>query len=146
MKPLLDAGNVDKTMAALPLAILGMDIHFFELLPSSTRTRTRVSGICRTTCRSTSLLWNERSLQGAYFMLAAGAGAACADVGLRQRQGGAAFFAGTTIKSNFLCNLGYGDAAKSIRARRLTLRRRISGLRESGRRRIEIMLRRRSRR
>ena len=23
-----------------------------------------------------------------------------------------AFFAGTTVKSNFLCNLGYGDAAK----------------------------------
>jgi len=24
----------------------------------------------------------------------------------------AAFFAGTKIKSNFLCNLGYGDASK----------------------------------
>jgi hypothetical protein len=24
----------------------------------------------------------------------------------------AAFFAGTTVKSNFLCNLGYGDASK----------------------------------
>jgi 3-hydroxypropanoate dehydrogenase len=24
----------------------------------------------------------------------------------------AAFFAGTTIKSNFLCNLGYGDPTK----------------------------------
>ena len=23
-----------------------------------------------------------------------------------------AFFAGTTVKSNFLCNLGYGDASK----------------------------------
>ena len=24
----------------------------------------------------------------------------------------ATFFAGTTVKSNFLCNLGYGDASK----------------------------------
>jgi hypothetical protein len=24
----------------------------------------------------------------------------------------AAFFAGTTVKPNFLCNLGYGDAGK----------------------------------
>ena len=24
----------------------------------------------------------------------------------------AAFFAGTTVKSNFLCNLGYGDGSK----------------------------------
>src|ERR1700733_12592814 len=33
LKPALDAGNVDKTMAAPVTAILGMDIHFFEQLP-----------------------------------------------------------------------------------------------------------------
>src|ERR1043165_52176 len=33
LKPALDAGNVDKTMAAPVTAILGMDIHFFEKLP-----------------------------------------------------------------------------------------------------------------
>src|SRR5438445_12882909 len=33
LKPTLDAGNVDKTMAAPVTAILGMDIHFFEQLP-----------------------------------------------------------------------------------------------------------------
>src|SRR6266480_2317483 len=33
LKPALDAGNVDKTMAAPVTAILGMDIHFYEKLP-----------------------------------------------------------------------------------------------------------------
>jgi len=33
LKPALDAGNVDKTMAAPVTAILGMDVHFFEQLP-----------------------------------------------------------------------------------------------------------------
>jgi 3-hydroxypropanoate dehydrogenase len=34
------------------------------------------------------------------------------DVWFRHRQGGAEFFAGTTVKSNFLCTLGYGDTSK----------------------------------
>src|SRR5947208_11175739 len=33
LRPALDAGNVDKTMAAPVTAIIGMDVHFFEQLP-----------------------------------------------------------------------------------------------------------------
>src|SRR5881394_3355698 len=33
LKPALDVGNVDKTMAAPVTAILGMDLQFFEKLP-----------------------------------------------------------------------------------------------------------------
>src|SRR5438874_8891890 len=33
LKPALNAGNVDKTMAAPVTAIVGMDVHFFEQLP-----------------------------------------------------------------------------------------------------------------
>src|SRR5437660_10697923 len=33
LKPALDAGNVDKTMAAPVTAIIAMDIHFYEQLP-----------------------------------------------------------------------------------------------------------------
>src|SRR6266403_4775991 len=33
LKPALDAGNVDKTMAAPVTAIIGMDIRFYEKLP-----------------------------------------------------------------------------------------------------------------
>ena len=55
-----------------------------------------------------------RSPQGAYFMLAARAlGLDCGPMsGFDNAKVDAAFFAGTTVKSNFLCNLGYGDASK----------------------------------
>ena len=51
------------------------------------------------------------SLQGAYLILAARAlGLDCGPMGGFERKGvDAEFFAGTEIKSNFLCNLGYGD-------------------------------------
>lgn len=54
------------------------------------------------------------SLQGAYFMLAARAlGLDCGPMsGFNNALVDATFFAGTTIKSNFLCNLGHGDASR----------------------------------
>jgi len=54
------------------------------------------------------------SLQGAYFMLAARAlGLDCGPMsGFNNQKVDAAFFTGTTVKSNFLCSLGYGDASK----------------------------------
>ncbi len=50
------------------------------------------------------------SLQGGYFILAARAlGLDCGPMGGFNHAGiDAEFFAGTQIKSNFLCNLGYG--------------------------------------
>src|SRR5262249_8593069 len=54
------------------------------------------------------------SLQGAYFMLAARAfGLDCGPMsGFDNAKVDALFFTGTTVKSNFLCNLGHGDATK----------------------------------
>jgi len=54
------------------------------------------------------------SLQGAYFMLAARAlGLDCGPMsGFDNAKVDLAFFPGTSVKSNFLCNLGYGDKAK----------------------------------
>ena len=51
------------------------------------------------------------TLQGAYFMLAARAvGLDCGPMSGFDNAGvDREFFAGTTMKSNFLCNLGYGD-------------------------------------
>ena len=53
------------------------------------------------------------SLQGAYFILAARAiGLDCGPMSGFDNAGvDAEFFAGTDIKSNFLCNVGYGDPA-----------------------------------
>jgi len=54
------------------------------------------------------------SMQGAYFIIAARAiGLDCGPMsGFNNAKVDAEFFAGTGIKSNFLCNLGYGDASK----------------------------------
>ena len=115
LKPALAAGNVDKTMAAPVTAIVGMDIHFFEQLPKlfpHTDAKAWFKDLPDNVLEYTAL--RNGSLQGAYFMLAARAlGLDCGPMsGFDNAKVDAAFFAGTTVKSNFLCNLGYGDASK----------------------------------
>lgn len=115
LKPCLDAGNVDKTMSAPVTAILGMDIHFFEKLPKlfpHADAKAWFKDLPENILEYLAL--RNSSLQGAYFMLAARAlGLDCGPMsGFNNAKVDAAFFAGTTIKSNFLCNLGYGDVSK----------------------------------
>ena len=115
LKPALDAGNVDKTMKAPVTAIIGMDIHFYEKLPKLFPRADAKSWFkdLRENVLEYIALRNS-SLQGAYFMLAARAlGLDCGPMsGFDNAKVDEAFFAGTTVKSNFLCNLGYGDASK----------------------------------
>ena len=115
LKPALAAGNVDKTMAAPVTAILAMDIHFFEQLPKlfpHADANAWFKDLPDDILEYTAL--RNSSLQGAYFMLAARAlGLDCGPMsGFDNAKVDAAFFAGTTVKSNFLCNLAYGDATK----------------------------------
>jgi 3-hydroxypropanoate dehydrogenase len=115
LKPALDAGNVDKTMKAPVTAIIGMDIHFYEKLPqlfphadAKSWFKDLPDGVLEY------IALRNGSLQGAYFMLAARAlGLDCGPMsGFNNAKVDEAFFAGTTVKSNFLCNLGYGDTSK----------------------------------
>jgi 3-hydroxypropanoate dehydrogenase len=115
LKPALDAGNLDKTMKAPVTAIIGMDIHFFEKLPqlfphadAKAWFKDKPENVLEV------IALRNGSLQGAYFMLAARSqGLDCGPMsGFDNAKVDAAFFAGTTVKSNFLCNLGYGDAGK----------------------------------
>jgi 3-hydroxypropanoate dehydrogenase len=115
LKPALDAGNVDKTMAAPVTAIIGMDIHFYEQLPKlfpHADARAWFKDLPDNILEYIAL--RNSSLQGAYFMLAARSlGLDCGPMsGFDNAKVDAAFFAGTTIKSNFLCNLGYGNKSK----------------------------------
>src|SRR6202795_2807438 len=115
LKPALDAGNVDKTMAAPVTAIIGMDIHFYERLPTlfpHADAKAWFKDLPENLLEYMSL--RNSSLQGAYFMLAARAlGLDCGPMsGFNNQKVDEAFFAGTTVKSNFLCNLGHGDASK----------------------------------
>ncbi len=113
LKPFLSQGNSDKTMKAPVTAIIGYDLKFYEQLPRlfpHTDARSWFTGkpehIQETAFRNS-------SLQGAYLILAARAmGLDCGPMsGFDQAGVTAEFFAGTDIKANFLCNLGYGDAS-----------------------------------
>jgi 3-hydroxypropanoate dehydrogenase len=115
LKPCLDAGNVDKTMAAPATAILAMDVHFFDQLPKlypHADAKAWFKDLPEPVLEYIAL--RNGSLQGAYFMLAARAcGLDCGPMsGFDNKKVDAAFFAGTTVKSNFLCNLGHGEASK----------------------------------
>ena len=115
LRSCLDAGNVGKTMAAPVTAVVGMDVHFYEHLPKlypHADAKAWFKDLPEPVLEYIAL--RNSSLQGAYFMLAARAlGLDCGPMsGFDNAKVDAAFFAGTTVKSNFLCNLGYGDAAK----------------------------------
>jgi 3-hydroxypropanoate dehydrogenase len=115
LKPCLDAGNVNKTMAAPVTAILGMDVHFFEKLPKlypHADAKAWFKDLPEPVLEYVAL--RNSSLQGAYFMLAARAcGLDCGPMsGFDNAKVDAAFFVGTTVKSNFLCNLGHGEVNK----------------------------------
>ncbi|MGB8274633.1 MAG: malonic semialdehyde reductase [Alphaproteobacteria bacterium] len=114
LKPCLDAGNVAKTMSAPATAIIAYDTKFYDLLPKlfpHTDARSWFAGkdahIERTAFRNS-------ALQGAYLILAArGLGLDCGPMsGFDNAKLDAEFFPDGRYKSNFLCNLGYGDPAK----------------------------------
>ncbi len=102
-------------MKAPVTAIIGMDIHFYEKLPElfpHADAKAWFKDLPENVLETLAL--RNSSLQGAYFMLAARAlGLDCGPMsGFNNAKVDEAFFAGTTVKSNFLCNLGYGDASK----------------------------------
>lgn len=117
LKPFLDAGNVDKTMAAPVTAIVATDFAFYEhlpkLFPHVDNARSWFAG-------NESLIQaagtRNGSLQGAYLILAARSlGLDCGPMsGFDQAGVDAEFFAGTQIKSNFLVNIGYGNPEKDL--------------------------------
>jgi 3-hydroxypropanoate dehydrogenase len=115
LKPCLDPGNVEKTMKAPATAIIGMDIRFYEKLPKlypHADAKAWFKDLPENVLEYIAL--RNSSLQGAYFILAARAlGIDCGPMsGFNNAKVDEAFFAGTTIKSNFLINLAHGDATK----------------------------------
>jgi len=115
LKPALHAGNVNKVMTAPVTAIFGMDIRFYEKLPQlfpHADARSWFKDLPEPVLEYIAL--RNSSLQGAYFMLAARSlGLDCGPMsGFDNAKVDAEFFADTTIKSNFICALGYGDASK----------------------------------
>ncbi len=119
LKPALDQGNVAKTMAAPVCAIVGHDLAFYEdmdwLVPHMKGTGKTFDG---NAVLAEATAFRNGSLQGAYLMIAARAlGLDCGPMsGFDNDLVDQAFFAGTAVRSNFLCNLGYGGP-ESLHAR-----------------------------
>jgi len=117
LKPALSPGNLDKTMAAPVTAIIAYDTMFHEhlprLFPHTPATRSWFEGDANKAARETAAFRNG-SLQGAYFILAARAiGLDCGPMsGFNAAKVDEAFFPDGRFRTNFLCNLGYGDPSK----------------------------------
>lgn len=107
----MSPGNVEKTRSAPVVAILGMDLAFYEKLPRlspANNARSWFVGKPDEFLHTTAL--RNSSLQGGYFILAARAlGLDCGPMGgFDAAKVDAAFFAGTAVRSNFVVALGRG--------------------------------------
>jgi 3-hydroxypropanoate dehydrogenase len=113
LKPLLDEGNVAQTMAAPATAIVAYDLDFARTLPVlAPHAAARMQeSLAHDGERALLMATRSAGLQGGYFMVAARAlGLDCGPMSGFSREGvDREFFAGTAIKSCFLCNLGFGD-------------------------------------
>ena len=114
LKPAVAVGNVQKMLQAPVCAILGMDMEFYNELPKLFPHTDAKSWFVGNTALIESTAFRNSSIQGGYFILAARA--LGLDTGAMSGFDNAMvdklFFDGTAIKSNFLCNLGYGDHSK----------------------------------
>ena len=124
LEPLLDEGNRKQTMAAPATAIVAYDLDFMATLPLlAPRSAARMQERLRNDPEKVKLMATRSAgLQGGYLIVAARAlGLDCGPMSGFDREGvDREFFAGTAIKSYFLCNLGYGDReGLSPRAARL---------------------------
>lgn len=113
LRPCLSPGNVDKTMAAPVTAIVAQDMAFHDRLPTLAPHTDARAWFVGNDALIAETAFRNSSLQGAYLIMAARAlGLDCGPMsGFDKAKLDAAFFAGGTVKSNFLCNLGYGDPA-----------------------------------
>ena len=111
LAPLLSEGNRAKTMQAPVCAIIGYDLEFYEHLPRLFPHKDMKSSYAGKPEKIHETAFRNGTLQGAYLIVAARLlGLDCGPMSGFDNAGvDKSFFAGTSIRSNFLCNLGYGD-------------------------------------
>ena len=117
LAPALSPGNLDKTLAAPCIAILAWDTKYFEQLLTQFAHRPQAIDLFKgpeKAAHAEKTAFRNASMQGGYFILAARAvGLDCGPMsGFDNAKVDAAFFPDGGWKSNFLCNIGVGDASK----------------------------------
>jgi 3-hydroxypropanoate dehydrogenase len=123
LRPALSPGNVPHTMAAPVTAILANDMRFYEKMPELAPHNPKARSMFEESPALAEITANRNAtLQGGYFIMAARSlGLDCGPMsGFDNAKVDEEFFgAGVAteeycpgrLKSNFLCNLGYGDPA-----------------------------------
>jgi 3-hydroxypropanoate dehydrogenase len=111
LKQALSPGNVEKTMTAPVTVIVAHDVEFYEKLPFLFPHADARSWFAGNPAFAETSAFRNGTLQGAYMILAVRAAGLDAGPmsGFDNGKVDELFFAGTTWKSNFLVNLGYGD-------------------------------------
>ncbi len=109
--PAMMEGNVEKTRSAPVVAIIGMDMAFYEKLPQLFPHADARAWFVGNSALIEATAFRNSSLQGAYLMLAARAmGLDCGPMsGFNPELVNAHFFPDSSVRVNFMCSLGYGD-------------------------------------
>ena len=118
LKPHLMPNNVSKVMTAPVTVIVGHDLTFYERLPTLFPHTDARSWFVGNDALIQSTAFRNGTLQGAYLIMAARSlGLDCGPMsGFNNAGVDEEFFKGTSVKSNFICGIGYGDP-KAVFAR-----------------------------
>lgn len=110
----VSAGNVNKVREAPVTVIVGMDLDFHDQLPKLFPHVDARAWFANDAAKRAESAMRNSSLQGGYLIMAARAlGLDCGPMsGFDPAKIDAAFWAGTRVKTNFICALGRGDPAK----------------------------------
>jgi 3-hydroxypropanoate dehydrogenase len=113
LRPALSLGNVDRTIAAPVTVIVAHDPHFYDNLARLYPQAEARGWFAGNPDLAAETAFRNGTLQGAYLLVAARAlGLDCGPMsGFDQAKVDDAFLADRGWKSNFLVNIGYGDAA-----------------------------------
>ena len=114
LRPALSSGNLEKTLTAPVTAIVAWDSEFYERLPELFPHGDARNWFTTSPQLAEETAFRNSSLQAAYLIFA------CRALGLDtgpmsgfdREKVDAAFFTGTSLKSNLLINIGYGDVSK----------------------------------
>ena len=111
LKPLLSPGNVEKVMTSAATVIIGYDLKFSSHLPRLFPHAPDAKSWFVEPKHVETTAFRNGSLQGAYFIIAARAlGLDCGPMsGFNNAGVDKEFFPDGSVKSNFICAIGYGD-------------------------------------
>jgi len=114
--PLMNEGNRAKTEQAPVVALVAYDLKFYEKMDKLMPFRDMKTPFAANPAGAERNALQSGTLQGGYFIVAARSlGLDCGPMGgFDADRINEEFFAGTSLKINFVCSLGYGNSGKLL--------------------------------